>query len=249
MNDLVSYNDKHNEANGEENRDGTSNNLSWNCGAEGATDNPEIDALREKQQRNLLATLLLSQGVPMLQAGDETGRTQHGNNNAYCQDNEISWVSWTDDAPRGRLFEFATRLIALRRAHPIFRRRNFFTGETAAGGAKDIVWLKPDGVEMTPDEWAKDFARCLGVYLAGDALNETDTLAQRVSDKSFLMLFNAHHDAIAFRLPEIGGPAEWHLQFDTALENGAPAASSAFAGAEYPLQGRSLVLLEQREID
>ncbi len=248
LNDLVSYNDKHNEANGEDNRDGTSNNLAWNCGAEGVTDDPAINALREKQKRNLLATLLLSQGVPMLQAGDETGRTQQGNNNTYCQDTELSWLSWTEDETRASLFDFTTRLIALRRAHPTFRRRYFFTGETAAGGTKDIMWLKPDGVEMTPDEWAKDFARCLGVYLAGNALSETDSLARPLNDRSFLMLFNAHHDAIAFKLPEIGGPADWHLQFDTAIDNGASVASSAPAGVEYPLQGRSLVLLEQADL-
>jgi glycogen operon protein len=246
LNDLVSYNDKHNEANGEGNRDGNNNNLAWNCGVEGATDDAQILALREKQKRNLLATLLLSQGVPMLQAGDETGRTQHGNNNAYCQDNEISWLDWTDSERGRRLYEFATRMIAVRREHPIFRRRNFFTGEIADGSAtKDIVWLKPDGVEMTPEEWAKDFARCLGVYLAGDALAETDSAARPLRDASFLMLFNAHHDAIAFRLPAIGGIAEWDVQFDTALENGAPAARTTPAGAEYPLQGRSLVLLVQ----
>jgi len=246
LHDLVSYNDKHNEANGEDNRDGHNKNLAWNCGVEGETDDPAIIALREKQKRNLLGTLLLSQGVPMLQAGDETGRTQRGNNNAYCQDNPISWLDWTDDERRRRLYEFTTRMIALRREHPIFRRRHFFTGEAAGGSAtKDIVWLKPDGVEMTPEEWAKDFARCLGVYLAGDALAETDQVARPVRDASFLMLFNAHHDAIAFKLPALGAVTAWYAQFDTALENGAPAGSTTPAGEEYPLQGRSLVLLVQ----
>jgi glycogen operon protein len=246
LHDLVSYNDKHNEANGEDNRDGHNENRSWNCGVEGETDDPQIVALREKQKRNLLGALLLSQGVPMLQAGDEHGRSQHGNNNAYCQDNEISWLDWTDTERRRRLYEFTTRMIALRRAHPIFRRRNFFSGEIAGGSAtKDIVWLKPDGIEMTPEEWAKDFARCLGVYLAGDALAETDRVARPVRDASFLMLFNAHHDEIPFKLPDIGGIAAWFAQFDTALENGTPAASTTPAGAEYPLQGRSLVLLVQ----
>ena len=182
----------------------------------------------------------------MLQAGDETGRTQRGNNNAYCQDNEISWLDWTHHE-RGRgLHEFTTRMIALRREHLIFRRRNFFTGEAVDGSAtKDIVWLKPDGIEMTPEEWAKDFARCLGVYLAGDALAETDRYARPVRDVSFLMLFNAHHDAIPFMVPAIGGIAAWYAQFDTALENGTPAARTTPAGTEYPLQGRSLVLLVQ----
>jgi glycogen operon protein len=177
--DLVSYNDKHNEANGEENRDGSTNNLSWNGGAEGPTDDPELRKLREQQKRNFLATLLLSQGVPMLLAGDEVSRTQGGNNNAYCQDNEITWHDWYWDEPKWTLLNFTKKLIRLRKSHPIFRRRDFFHG-VAVGehGRKDVVWLKPDGHEMTVEEWEKEFARCLGMWLYGEELPETDERGQ-----------------------------------------------------------------------
>ncbi|MET0205174.1 MAG: glycogen debranching protein GlgX, partial [Casimicrobiaceae bacterium] len=175
LRDLVSYDAKHNEANLEDNRDGSDNNLSWNCGVEGATDDPQINVLRARQARNLLATLLLSQGVPMLLAGDEIGRSQQGNNNAYCQDNAISWVDWTADEARTRMLAFACRMVELRRSHPVFRRKRFFQGRMLQGGvASDIAWLKPDGTEMTVEEWNHDFARCLGVYLSGEALNEVD---------------------------------------------------------------------------
>ncbi len=248
LHDLVSYNDKHNEANGEENRDGHNHNLSWNCGAEGPTDDPVINALRERQKRNLLATLMLSQGVPMLLAGDEMGRTQAGNNNAYCQDNELAWLDWNLGPAAKGLLEFTLRIIAIRRDHPIFRRREFFQGRPVHGGAvKDIVWLKPDGVEMTTEEWNKDFARCLGVYLSGDALEETDARGRPVHDASFLMLFNAHHDPIPLRLPAFPGGSEWVPQLDTACETGMPEFGIVRAGEEYPLQGRSLVLLRQIE--
>ncbi len=247
LRDLVSYNDKHNAANGEENRDGHNHNLSWNCGVEGPTDDPVINALRERQQRNLLATLLLSQGVPMLLAGDDIGRTQNGNNNAYCQDNELSWLDWNLDPARERLLDFTTRMIALRHEHPIFRRREFFQGRPLHGGAaKDIVWLKPDGIEMTTEEWNKDFARCLGVYLSGDALEDTDARGRPLRDASFLMLFNAHHDAIPFRLPEFGS-GQWLPQIDTAFDTGMPELGIVDADIEYPLQGRSLVLLREIE--
>ncbi|HEX7813478.1 MAG TPA: glycogen debranching protein GlgX [Burkholderiales bacterium] len=245
LHDLVSYNDKHNEANGEENRDGSSNNLSWNCGAEGPTDDAGINALRERQKRNMLATVLLSQGVPMLLAGDEIGRTQRGNNNAYCQDNEISWLDWNLDDARKRLLEFTARVIELRRSHPVFRRRDFFQGKPLEGNAtKDIVWLKPDGTEMTADEWSKDFARCLGVYLSGDSVLETDRRGRPLKDASFLILFNAHHDRIPFRLPDIAG-GDWMPQLDTAFDTGAPQLGAAASGTEYPLEGRSLALLRQ----
>ncbi|MDA0226026.1 MAG: glycogen debranching protein GlgX, partial [Proteobacteria bacterium] len=181
--DVVSYNDKHNEANGEDNRDGHNHNLSWNCGVEGPTDDPAVLALRERQKRNLLATLFLSQGVPMLLAGDERGRTQQGNNNAYCQDNEISWLDWAPDPAAASLLEFTQRLITLRRRHPAFRRRDFFQGRPLHGhDVKDIQWLKPDGHEMTDEEWGQGFARCLGVYLSGAGLNEVDRQGERVHD-------------------------------------------------------------------
>jgi isoamylase len=248
LHDLVSYNDKHNEANGEENRDGNSNNLSWNCGAEGPTDDAGIKALRERQKRNLLATVLLSQGVPMLLAGDEMGRTQRGNNNAYCQDNEIAWTDWSLDPEDKQMMQFVARVIATRRDHPIFRRRAFFRGKpVGAAGEKDIVWLKPDGAEMTDDEWNKDFARCLGVFLSGDALHETDMRGRPVHDASFLLLFNAHHDTIGFRLPKVGEKGDWFAQLDTAFDTGRPQLGAVPGGSEYPLQGRSLALL--RRID
>ena len=245
LHDLVSYSEKHNEANGEENRDGTDNNLSWNCGAEGPTDDPEIAALRERQKRNLLATLFLSQGVPMLLAGDESGRTQRGNNNAYCQDNEITWHDWYWDDARWKLLDFTKKLIRLRRAHPIFRRRDFFHGVQVGDGRKDVAWLMPDGHEMTTEEWEKDFARCLGMWLNGEQLPETDERGRRLHDASFLVLFNAHHDQIDFKLPDPGQGGRWHTEIDTAFPEGTPDAAVTSPSGTYPLQGRSLVLLRQ----
>jgi isoamylase len=244
LRDLVSYNEKHNEANGEENRDGHNNNLAWNCGAEGPTDDPEILALRERQSRNLLATLFLSQGVPMLLAGDELGRTQDGNNNAYCQDNATSWVDWTPDERRDRLVEFVRRMIALRRAHPVFRRRDFFQGRPIHGTeVKDIAWFKPDGTEMTDQEWEHEFARSLGVYLAGEALAEVDARGRPVRDQDLLVLFNAHHETVQFKLPAHAGPGRWFALLDTAHEHGLASNGTFDAGANYPLQGRSLALM------
>jgi glycogen operon protein len=240
--DLVAYDHKHNEANLEDNRDGHDNNLSWNCGAEGPTDDPQVLRLRERQRRNLLATLLLSQGVPMIVAGDEIGRTQLGNNNAYCQDTEISWVDWSLDESRERLLAFVQRLIRLRREHPVFRRRHFFQGRSLRGTGKDIAWLGPEGTEMTSEEWEQAFARCLGVYLGGSALEEIDRRGRQVTDDDFLVLFNAHHEAIAFRLPDFGG--SWSVLLDTARENGdAPFVNAP--GSTYPLEGRSLALLQR----
>ncbi len=248
LQDLVSYNDKHNEANLEGNRDGTSNNLSWNCGVEGPTDEGAINALRARQKRNMLATLLLSQGVPMLVAGDELGRTQNGKNTAYCQDNALSWVDWTLDAERTKLRDFVRRLVHLRRTHPVFRRRHFFEGRPLHGSeAKDIVWLKPDGLEMTNEEWSQDFARCLGVYLAGSALTETDARGQRVIDDDFVVLFNAHHDSVPFRLPADSlaahGSGQWYAILDTARDDGLAPDGMFDPESVYPLEGRSLVLL------
>ena len=211
---------KHNEANLEDNRDGSDNNLSWNCGVEGPTDDPAILALRERQSRNFIATLLLSQGVPMLLAGDEIARTQQGNNNAYCQDSPLSWVDWSLDESRSRLLEFVRRMIALRRAHPVFHRRHFFQGRPLhGGGGKDLAWLKPDGTEMAEQEWEHDFARCLGVYLGGDALDEIDARGRPIFDDSFIVLFNAHHDPIPFTLPPMGA-GSWLLLMDTARDDG-----------------------------
>jgi glycogen operon protein len=244
LRDLVSYNDKHNEANLEDNRDGSDNNLSWNCGVEGPTDDPAILALRERQARNLIGTVLLSQGVPMIVAGDEIGRTQQGNTNAYCQDTPLSWVDWTLDESRGRLLDFVRHLIALRRAHPVFRQRHFFEHRPLRGGpGKDIAWLKPDGTEMTADEWNHEFARCLGVYLGG-AMNEVDARGRPVRDDDFLLAFNAHHDEIPFTLPAFSGQG-WTMLVDTARLD-APLGERVFrADAAYPLQGRSLILLRK----
>jgi glycogen operon protein len=246
LRDLVSYNEKHNEANLENNRDGTDNNLSWNCGVEGETDDAAVLALRARQSRNMLATLLLSQGVPMLTAGDEIARTQRGNNNAYCQDNEISWVDWTMDDARTHLLAFVRRAVELRRAHPAFRRRHFFEGRSLQGTPedKDIAWLKPDGTEMTEQEWNNGFARCLGVYLAGDRLGETDARGRELTDDDFIVLFNAHDGPIPFTLPAFDGQG-WLVLLDTARDDGL-APDGTFRGDNaYSLEPRSLVLLQK----
>jgi isoamylase len=243
LRDLVSYNEKHNEANGEDNRDGESHNRSWNCGVEGPADDPAIRALRVRQMRNFLATLFFSQGVPMLLAGDELGRTQNGNNNAYCQDDEISWISWLQDEEAQSLLGFTQRVIALRNRHPLFRRRTFFRGRAVHESQdKDIVWLNPDGREMTDDEWSQGFARSLGAHLSGRGLSERDEYGKPVEDDDLLLLISAHDDVIAFRLPDGSNDAPWLLQLDTHTEDGLPAQESHAAGSEYPLQGRSLAL-------
>ena len=244
LHDLVSYNQKHNEANLEDNRDGTDNNVSWNCGAEGATDDPAVRALRARQKRNFLATLLFSQGVPMLLAGDELGRTQNGNNNAYCQDNETSWIDWNPGPDERVLFDFVARVVRLRRGHPLFRRRHFFQGRPIRGkDIKDIVWLSPDGREMNDEEWNNSFARSLGVYLSGEALQERDDRGRNIIDDNFLLLFNAHHEEIRFAIPDYHAGDDWEILLDTHFENGLPAVRSARSGSVYPLQGRSVVLL------
>lgn len=248
LHDLVTYDSKHNEANLEDNRDGNDNNHSWNCGVEGETDDPEINTLRARQKRNLLATLLFSQGVPMLLAGDEMGRTQRGNNNAYCQDNEISWLCWDLKPQDKELLEFTKRVIALRKAHPLFRRSYFFHGKPIRGGeVKDIVWLNPDGFEMSDEDWHQAFSRCLGVYLAGDSLVETDGRGRRLHDDNLLLLINAHHEDIDFTLPEFGGHLYWDVLLDTCAEVGQPKALRYKAGGGYPVGGRALVLLKQGE--
>ncbi|HET7488121.1 MAG TPA: glycogen debranching protein GlgX [Acidimicrobiales bacterium] len=215
LRDLVSYNEKHNEANGEDNHDGESFNRSWNCGAEGPTDDPEINELRAQQVRNYLATLLLSQGVPMLLGGDEMGRTQHGNNNAYCQDNELSWFDW--DARDGELVAFTQRLIALRRTHPVFRRRHFFQGRPLHGDdVSDIAWFRTDGSSMNGEDWAAGFAKTLGVFLNGEAIPDLDARGERIVDDSFLVLFNAHHEPVDFELPPEEFGERWVKVLDTA---------------------------------
>ncbi|WP_108251938.1 glycogen debranching protein GlgX [Planctomonas deserti] len=228
LTDLVSYNEKHNEANGEGNRDGHDDNRSWNSGAEGPTDDAAVVALRERRRRSLMATLLLSQGVPMICGGDEIGRTQGGNNNAYCQDNEISWLDW--ESADEEFLRFCAELIAFRREHPVFRRRRFFAGRPIFGTEmSDIAWIRPDGEEMTHDDWAVGFAKTLGVFLNGEELPDPGPRGQRVRDDSFLLLFNAHSEDVEFVLPgDPAGPARWRPGLDTAL----PAPAGPLGGAE-----------------
>ena len=221
LTDLVSYDRKHNEANGEGNRDGSDDNRSWNCGVEGPTDDPEINELRARQRRNLLTTLFTAQGVPMLLAGDELARSQWGNNNAYCQDNELSWLDWSpvlDDEPGEHvtLLEFTRDLAKLRAAHPVLRRRRFFSGEADGDGPRDLVWLKPGGAEMASGDWATGYAKALGVYLNGDAITEPDPRGRPVTDDSFLLLFNAGGEAITFAVPGADYGAAWEVAVDTA---------------------------------
>lgn len=244
LHDLVSYNEKHNEANLENNQDGSNNSISWNCGEEGPTDNADVQSLRARQKRNFLSTLLLSQGVPMLLAGDEMGRTQQGNNNAYCQDNEISWLNWKLQAGDRELLSFVQKLVRLRKQHPVFRRKHFFEGRPIKGAEiKDIVWLNPSGQEMSEEEWNQSFARCLGVYLSGEALDERDERNLPVRDDSFLLLLNAHDDEIAFTLPAYRTDVRWHRVLDTADPKAASGDYSA--GEPYRLHGRSMALFTQ----
>jgi glycogen operon protein len=247
LQDLVSYNQKHNEANGEENRDGTDNNRSWNCGAEGPTQDPEINALRARQKRNLLATLFLSQGVPMMLAGDAIGHSQLGNNNAYCQDNNISWIDW--EQADADLLEFVQALIRLRKRHPVFRRRNFFQGRAIQGAEiQDIRWLLPDGREMTNEEWTRESAHCLGVFLAGEGLGEKDERGRPVTDDNFVMLLNPHHDQVPFRLPPAAQGSQWLRVIDTASPTRPKNNQQHAGGTDYLLQARSMALfLEARE--
>jgi len=216
LNDLLSYNDKHNEANGEENRDGHSDNRSWNYGAEGTTDDPQILALRERQKRNMLSTLVLSQGTPMMLAGDEFGRSQQGNNNAYCQDNEISWVDWNYGERGEKLIRFVERLTRLRRQYAVLRRNRFLTGEwNEELGSKDATWLAPTGEEMSSDQWQDAQAKCLGVLLDGRA--QVSGIAKRGSDATLLLVLNGYHDLVVFKLPEVPGGRDWLRLIDTNL--------------------------------
>jgi isoamylase len=243
LRDLVSYSEKHNEANGENNQDGESHNRSWNCGVEGPTDDPAVNALRARQQRNFMTTLMLSQGIPMLVGGDEMGRTQHGNNNAYCQDNEISWFDW-QSADHG-LFEFTRRVIRLRHQHPTFRRRGWFKGRPLRGkGISDIAWLRIDGEPMLEEDWQQGFVKSLMVFLNGDQLHEPDEDGQRVRDGSFLLLFNAHYEPLDFTLPSASFGNRWTIVVDTATEVGERNATFA-AGATARVEGRSVIVLRR----
>jgi isoamylase len=237
LTDLVSYDRKHNEANGDNNADGTNDNRSWNCGTEGPTDDPAIAELRLRQLRNFLVTLFCSQGVPMLLAGDELGRTQGGNNNAYCQDNDVSWVDWDEAAHQPGLAEFTAALSALRRDHPVFRRRRFFSGrELAPDGSatRDIIWLTPAGTEMTIDDWRSGFARSLGVFLNGHAITEPGPRGEAITDCDFLLLFNAHSEPVAFTLPGPELAKGWQVVVDTARpEVMPPAGRNGFNGGGF----------------
>jgi isoamylase len=217
LHDLVSYNEKHNEVNGEDNNDGENHNRSWNCGAEGPTDDPEIIKLRDRQKRNLLTTLFLSQGVPMLVAGDEFGRTQQGNNNAYCQDNEISWLNWAE--ADHDLLAFTRELIQLRKDHPAFRRRRWFQGQPVKGkGLEDIAWFLPEGTEMEDENWNHDFARSLGVFLNGKGLHSVGPEGEHIIDDDFYVIFNAHHEALEYQIPEKLLGQNWKVILDTGHE-------------------------------
>ena len=245
LNDLVSYNDKHNEANGDNNTDGDPHNRSWNCGVEGPTDDPKIDNLRRQQERNFLTVLFLSEGVPMLLGGDEFSRSQNGNNNAYCQDNEISWLSWQWNDKQKRQFEFTKKLIALRREHPVFRRPKFFQGKRVPGGeVKDVMWFNPGGNEMSEEEWNSPFVRCLGMLVSGDAADLVDEHGEPMRDDTFLLLINAHHEPIPFLLPG-EEHLEWELVLDTTNDDGSLKQSKKFpSGDDVDLAGRACMLLK-----
>ncbi|MFG2352229.1 glycogen debranching protein GlgX [Streptomyces sp. NPDC048521] len=248
LRDLVSYNDKHNTANGEDNRDGESHNRSWNCGVEGDTDDPAVLELRARQQRNLLATLLLSQGIPMLCHGDELGRTQRGNNNAYCQDNEISWIDWEPTDEQQSLADFTRHVIALRAAHPVLRRRRFFRGETATHADQplpDLMWLRPDAREMTGRDWQRGDAHSVGVFLNGDAIAERDSYGRRMVDDSFLLLVNGYWEPVDFRLPDASFGERWTTLIDTAEPDGIPDERERKAGTKVHVEARSLILLSR----
>lgn len=241
LQDLVSYNDKHNEANGEENRDGDSHNQSWNCGAEGPTDDPEILQLRERQKRNFMITLFLSQGIPMLRGGDELSHTQHGNNNAYCQDNELSWLHWDLDERQQEFFEFVCRVVELKRNEPVLHRPKFFQGRPIRGtDLKDIHWLEPSGDEMSDEAWDADFVRSLGVRLNGNAIQETDEQGRTLVGNTLLLLFNADANEVAFALPSLDEGQCWVLEFDTF--GASPEATQLSAEGSYLLQGRSVAV-------
>jgi glycogen operon protein len=251
LRDLVSYDAKHNEANGEDNRDGTSDNRSWNCGAEGDTSDADVNALRARQARAMLSTLLLSFGLPLLLGGDEIGRTQGGNNNAYCQDNEISWVDWSRAAGERDLLAFTQKVARLRRRHPVFRRRRFFhgpfTGSGAGAGTTDITWLTPAGDEMTEEDWRASYARSVAVFLNGSAISEPDPRGDPVTDKKFLLLFNAGAEPITFTIPEATLGTDWEIVIDTLSPRGDPADAIGFLPkVKVDVASRAIVVLRSR---
>ena len=246
LHDLVSYNQKHNDANGEGNRDGTDDNDSWNCGVEGPTDDPGIQHLRERQKRNFFATLLLSQGVPMMCGGDEIGRTQSGNNNAYCQDNPLSWFDWNLTKAQLEMVDFVKQVIAIKKEHPVFHRRRFFKGQHIKDSeVKDIAWFGSHGKEMTPEDWGKGLLT-LGIRLAGDAIEEMDELGNPIVDDSFLMLLNAYHEPVPFTLPAHKKGVAWEWMFDTSKMDIKKFPKTWRGGKVYGLEGRTAALFRLR---
>ncbi len=249
LHDLVRYARKHNEANGEHGRDGNDHNDSDNHGVEGESDDPEIEALRDRQARNLLATLLLSQGVPMILGGDEMGRTQRGNNNAYCQDNDISWHDWRLDARRAALLAFTRRLLAIRSAQPVLRRRRFFSGGHVRGSdTKDIVWFRPDGREMTTEDWVHPAVHALGMLLGGDAIPYPDRWGRRIVGDSVLVLINGGEDALDFMVPDTAWGDRWELLLDTRSAEAPEPGAAALAGAPYAMIGRSMAVMRMPKV-
>ncbi len=246
LRDLVSYSEKHNQANGEDGRDGTDDNRSWNCGAEGPTDDPQVERLRARQQRNFLATLMLSQGVPMLLGGDELGRTQNGNNNAYCQDDEISWYDW--GSVDGPLLEFSSRLIALRRAHPVLRRRRWFQDRPIHGqGTRDIAWFTPEGVEMTEEAWASGMVNALGIWMSGAGLLGSDY--EPVPDDTFYVIISSRDGASSFRLPSTAFGDRWEVVFDTDADPSFPSLPPMHpAAAALSVESNSVILLRRVDV-
>jgi len=243
LHDLVSYDKKYNEKNGEDSKDGENHNLSWNSGVEGPTDDPEIRALREKRKRNFLATLLLSQGVPMISHGDEYGRTQLGNNNAYCQDNEISWMNWDWNRDQMKLFEFTRKIISIRNQYPVTHRRRYFKNRQIQGeGIKDIRWLNTDGIDMSKEEWESSFIRCMGMLLNGELMQEMDENGERIKSDILLILVNSYWEPISFTLPHEVPGTQWQILVDTDREIYEEAGK--FVRNVYKIQGRSLVLLK-----
>ena len=248
LNDLVSYNEKHNEANGEDNQDGESYNRSWNCGVEGPTDDPEIMELRHRQMRNIMATLMLSQGTPMVAHGDEIGRTQQGNNNVYCQDSELSWMDWSLVDKNSDQLAFTRKVTALRKRHPVFRRRRFFEGRPirSADQVREIAWLTPSGDEMTAEDWDSDFGKCIAVFLNGEALPEPNSRGERVVDDSFLLCFNAHDHEVDFVIPHDDYAKEWTAELDTTDPTG-EVKLVVIDGDRVSLPGRALLVFRKTQ--
>jgi glycogen operon protein len=247
LEDLVSYNQKHNEANGENNNDGANDNNSWNCGAEGPTNDPAILALRERQKRNLIATLFFSEGVPMLRGGDELSQTKKGNNNTYCQDNELTWLDWNLDARKQGFLEFVRKMARTWSEQPVFQRRRFFQGRSIRGtDIKDISWFNPAGQDMSDEDWSAGFVKCLGVRLAGDLIGEVDDHGEPITGDTLLILLNAHHEAIPFTLPATRPEHHWERMLDTSLPAGDGELVVLHGGEQYKLEGRSVVMLRTR---